>query len=55
MEQVVKKVHLGPDLESFLLLNLWVAVADLYEKHEEERVDFSLGCARTRPRHLADS
>jgi hypothetical protein len=26
-----------PDLESFLLLNLWALVAELYEKREEER------------------
>ena len=36
--QVVEKIHFVPDVESFLLLNLCVAIADLYEKREEERV-----------------
>jgi SAM-dependent methyltransferase len=29
--QVVEKIPFVPDVESFLLFNLWVAVADLYE------------------------
>jgi hypothetical protein len=30
-------MHFFPEVDSFLLFNLWVAVADLYEKSEEER------------------
>ena len=37
--QVVEKIHFVPEVESFLLFNLWSAVADLYEKREEERAN----------------
>lgn len=30
-------MHFFPEVDSFLLFKLWVAVADLYEKSEEER------------------
>jgi hypothetical protein len=35
--QIVEKMLFFPDLGSFLLLNLWALVADLYERREEER------------------
>ena len=36
--RIVEKMLLFPDVESFLLLNLWAVVADLYEKREDERI-----------------
>jgi ubiquinone/menaquinone biosynthesis C-methylase UbiE len=36
--RIVEKMLLFPDVESFLLLNLWALVADLFEKPEDERI-----------------
>jgi hypothetical protein len=54
--QVVDKIHFVSEVESFLLFNLWVAVADLYRENARAsgRI-FSLGCARTRPSRLTNS
>jgi hypothetical protein len=37
ISQIVKKMHFFPDINGFLLLELWAVVPDLYEKREEER------------------
>jgi Methyltransferase domain len=53
--RTVEKMLFFPDLESFLLLNLWALVADSTRNTRKSGLVSSHGCGRMRPRRLANS